>query len=301
MIRFTQRAGLALAALLLPLAGCAQAPAGATPRSPASVDPALWLVADEDTTIYLFGSFHLLPEELDWFAGDVRHAFESADELVIEVVPPEDGGTELVGRLAAAEDGIALSDRLTEPQAAMLASTFADFGLPLSAFEGADPWYAVLTLTVLQYGKLGMSPEAGVETTLIAAARQAGMPIGDLEGFEQQIRLFEDMPIEQQVELLGDTLDQLETIEEDIAELVANWAEGDVETFAGQINASFADDPQLRAILLTDRNRDWAAWIDERLDRPGIVFLAVGAGHLAGDGSVQSFLAERGIETRRLD
>ncbi|MCA1748958.1 MAG: TraB/GumN family protein, partial [Sphingomonadales bacterium] len=216
-------------------------------------------------------------------------------------LPPADGGAATVRRLAAAGDGISLSDRLSDEQAARLAEAFAEIGVPLENLETMDPWFAAITLAVLEYRKLGMNPEAGVEMTLMSAAREAGKPIGDLETFEQQMRFFEDMPMAQQVAMLGDTLDQLATIGEDINALVGDWAAGDVEGFAAQINAGFADSPELRAILLVDRNRIWAEWIDARLDEPGTVFLAVGAGHLAGEGSVQSFLAERDIETRRLD
>ena len=51
---------------------------------------------------------------------------------------------------------------------------------------------------------------------------------------------------------------------------------------------------------MTDRNANWADWIDKRLDKPGIVFLGVGAGHLAGRDSVQDLLDKRGIKSARV-
>jgi uncharacterized protein len=53
-------------------------------------------------------------------------------------------------------------------------------------------------------------------------------------------------------------------------------------------------------LLLTNRNRAWAEWIAARLDKPGVVFMAVGAGHLAGEQSVQAQLAARGIASSRV-
>ena len=58
--------------------------------------------------------------------------------------------------------------------------------------------------------------------------------------------------------------------------------------------------PVLYKRLLTDRNTRWAKWIDGRLKQPGTVFVAVGAGHLAGRDSVQAQLRKRGIKARRL-
>jgi hypothetical protein len=53
--------------------------------------------------------------------------------------------------------------------------------------------------------------------------------------------------------------------------------------------------------LRTNRNRDWTAWLIERLEKPGTVLFAVGAGHLAGPESVQQMLATRGLEAQRID
>ena len=58
--------------------------------------------------------------------------------------------------------------------------------------------------------------------------------------------------------------------------------------------------PELRKALFTDRNARWAEWIDVRLDKPGTVFTAVGAGHLGGKDSVQDFLAKKGIKAERV-
>ena len=52
--------------------------------------------------------------------------------------------------------------------------------------------------------------------------------------------------------------------------------------------------------LLTARNANWAEWIKRRLAQPGKVFIAVGAGHLAGKGSVQDHLKDRGLKVQRI-
>ena len=52
------------------------------------VDPALWVVKDEDTTVYLFGSIHILKPGLGWFDDGVKTAFDSSDQLLLELVEP---------------------------------------------------------------------------------------------------------------------------------------------------------------------------------------------------------------------
>jgi uncharacterized protein YbaP (TraB family) len=81
--------------------------------------------------------------------------------------------------------------------------------------------------------------------------------------------------------------------------MVADWMKGDPDALAVLINQDMSD-PVLYKRLLTDRNARWASWIDNRLKRPGIVFVAVGAGHLAGKGSVQEQLRKYGLKARRI-
>ena len=73
----------------------APAPAPSAPpppprlRAAPDANPALWVVRDADTTIYLFGTFHLL-DGRPWFNDEVRTAFDASDELVMEAILPED-------------------------------------------------------------------------------------------------------------------------------------------------------------------------------------------------------------------
>src|SRR3569623_3423326 len=63
------------------LGAAAPAPQAAAPRG----HPAMWKVSDADTTIYLFGTFHLLPQGRDWRTPAFDKALASSDELVMEV------------------------------------------------------------------------------------------------------------------------------------------------------------------------------------------------------------------------
>jgi uncharacterized protein YbaP (TraB family) len=86
---------------------------------------------------------------------------------------------------------------------------------------------------------------------------------------------------------------------DELRDIVEAWKKGDAETLAKLMNEE-DDAPELMELLLHNRNRTWANWIKARMDRPGTVFLAVGAGHLAGKGSVQQELATKGIASTRI-
>jgi uncharacterized protein YbaP (TraB family) len=94
-------------------------------------------------------------------------------------------------------------------------------------------------------------------------------------------------------------VEALPTVRSDIDAMVAAWKSGDADHLAQLLNEDESD-PQMRKVLITDRNVAWAKWLKARLDKPGTVFVAVGAGHLAGAGSVQDQLAAAGVTSTRV-
>ena len=287
---------LILAALL-----AAAAPAAAQTPLP-DANPAMWVVKDEDTTIYLFGTFHMLDGKSDWFNDEVKTAFDASQEVVLEAKLPENPADlqPLIVKYAVDPAGKTLSSKLPADMKARYEKTLGAAGIPAQAFEPLEPWFASIALTQVATQKLGLKGENGPETILTKAAKAKGMPIDELEGMEFQLSLFDRMPEAQQVKFLGQTLDGVEKIGETMAPMLKAWSDGDTEGLVRILNQSLADDPQLYDIMFTNRNKTWAEWIQKRLDKPGTVFVAVGAGHLAGKNSVQQLLAERGIKSARV-
>jgi uncharacterized protein YbaP (TraB family) len=264
-------------------------------------DPALWVVKDADTTIYLFGTFHLLDGKRAWFNDEVKTAFDSSQELVLEAKLPEKLADlqPMVLKYALNPAG-ELSKKLSPETAAKLAKELSAVGAPATAFDKFDPWFAAMTVTALKFQAMGLKAEHGPETILSAAAKAGNKPVSELEGFEYQFKLFDSMPEEQQLAQLSQTLDMLPKSEALMTDMLTAWGTGDADRLATIINEGLASDPKLYNALMTSRNSNWAEWVGKRLDRPGTVFVAVGTGHLAGEDSVQALLAKRGIKSARV-
>ena len=298
---------LGTAALFLAPPALAQeaAPGAATP-APAvetvDADPALWVVRDADTTIYLFGTVHVLKPGLGWFDEAVKEAFDASDELKIEVQLPEDPSSlaPLIGALATAPAGTTITGRLTPAQLESYTAGLGQFGIPAAALDGFDPWFVSLQLATVLYMRSGYQPGRGAEAVLTAAARAGSKPVSGLETVEEQFGFLDSAPDAEQIagilQLLADVPEASATFDR----LVASWAAGDVGRTAELMNEGMTSTPETARILLTDRNRRWADALKARMDQPGTVFVAVGAGHLAGTGSVQDFLAERGLAAERV-
>jgi uncharacterized protein YbaP (TraB family) len=262
--------------------------------------PALWKVGDEDTTIYLFGTVHVLPKELEWYDATIANALDGSDMIVTEIKMDKASEAELQElsmKLGLLPPGTTLRSLLTPEQTATYEAGLAKLGAPPEAFDPVKPWLAGLTLSLLPLMQQGYDPNSGVEKILLAKA--GTKPQGALETAEFQLGIFNNMPTEAQVAFMMEAVEGMDEIKPMLDRMVAEWAEGDATELANIMNEGMTD-PAVAEALLYSRNANWAEWIDTRLDEPGTVFIAVGAGHLAGAKSVQDYLAQKGIAVARV-
>lgn len=299
MMQWLKRAARLLSPVaLLPLAACATMPAGDTETA----RPALWKLADADTTVYLFGTVHMLPEGLAWRTPAIERAIAEADGLVLETA----AGTDLArtGRtmieMGVSPDLPPLLERVPENKRAGLRAMIESAGLSTRSLDRLETWAAAMSLFATMFRTMGFEGEEGVEQGLSAAFEEAGKPIGGLETVEQQFRFFDALPEETQRAFLISSIEDPAAARANFEALVKAWAAGDVAALARTFDSADAFPPELRQVLMVDRNRAWAEWLDARLERPGTVLVAVGAGHLAGRDSVQAMLEERGLPPERI-
>jgi hypothetical protein len=261
--------------------------------------PALWVVKRGNTIVYLFGTTHALKPDVVWFDGPIKEAFDRSQELVLETVEPDPARLTAILGTATTSDTRPLIDRLPEKERAAYAQRLAAFGLPPSVFDRFDPWFAVVNFGGLALRKAGYDTDLGCEHILTAAARRSGKTLAGLETPEEQFGYLKSSPVPLQMKSLVRLLDRDgHTVQ--VADSIARlWRSGEPEGIATEMKAEFAS-PAFARTMVTDRSARWAKWIEARLTRPGIVFVAVGAGHLAGKDSVQAVLARDGIKAERV-
>jgi uncharacterized protein YbaP (TraB family) len=266
------------------------------------IDPAMWVVRDADTTIYLFGTVHVLRPGLNWLKDDVKTAFDSADELVLEVTEPDDPAVtqNIIAGMATNPQGTTLRSLLAPPVLEKYESALGTLNIPPPALDGYKPWYAAVMLTTVPLLMQGYDPNSGAEKVLAVAAKAQDKPIGQLETIEQQLGIFASLATEAQIAFLDVTLDGVPEITTQIDTMVDAWGKGDLATLDTLLNEGFQSYPGLYDALLTDRNANWADWIKARMEKPGTVFIAVGAAHLVGKDSVQVQLEKQGITSTRI-
>lgn len=258
----------------------AAALAAASPTAPAptstNADPAIFMVRDADTTVYIFGTFHALDGQAEWFNDQVKDAFEQSNELVLETLIPETPGP------------VVLRAPLHVPNVTASASFLATTRMAISA------------------GKTqGMQVGNGADMVLRREAEAEGKPVEGLETLESQLDMFSRMPPATAAAapppgaLVGS--DSMDSLSKAMGEMQSAWKRGDQTVFVRMLEQLRAASPDTYRMLFTERNARWADWIAGRMQSPGTVFVAVGAGHLAGKDSLLVRLAQMGITSTRVN
>jgi len=153
---------------------------------------------------------------------------------------------------------------------------------------------------VLTLVKNGYDPASGAERVLTNAATAENKPVAGLETVEDQIGFLDGLSDKAQQQFLVSTIDQIDGFTAVMDKMVTSWTKGDADAIANLLNEDMDDSPELKQKLIADRDARWAEWIAKRLEQPGTVFIAVGAGHLAGPESVQAYLARKNIQAKRV-
>jgi uncharacterized protein len=250
------------------------------PAAVSHAEPAMFVVRDGDTTVYIFGTFHALDGEGQWFHDEVRDAFESSNELILETVIPE---VPVAPPTFAAAPPQRIRGLSVTPSASFLATT---------------------RMAINAGRSQGMQVDNGADMVLREAAEAEGKPVGGLETLEFQLNMFDRMPAAETAAPKPSTptdAGQMDKLSRSMADLQAAWKRGDQSVFVNMLNQLRQSSPATYRMMFTERNARWADWIAARMRTPGTVFVAVGAGHLVGKDSLLVRLGERGIESARLN
>lgn len=292
-----------LASLLMALGLAGQA-------APASAEPPMWVIKDRDSTIYLFGTVHLLDPNIQWRTERVQKAVDDARQLWVEVAIPPGGEMQLAMSMLqrAMSPGQPLSGRLNEAERAQLKKMLARSpeGAALGmVVEMTRPWFATVMLGVMPLMSAGYDAASGADTVLTKIAREQGDEIIGLETAEQQIEWIASGTDEEQLAALKTLLAipdaEFDAMMQGMDDGVRAWMRGDQKPLekvtedwrTGKDEVTSAG--MSYELMIVQRNENWAQQIEKLLAGEGVAFVAVGAGHLVGRDSLQSKLAARGI------
>ena len=268
----------------------------------ALAEPALWAIKDHDSTIYLFGTIHVLKPDTAWRSARIDQAFAASGDLTLEIIGADDPAVMQPLLLKHGLDQAHPLSSKIDPAKFEHASRLAqEGGVPPQVLNMMRPWLAAVSLAMVPVIKAGYDPKSGVEQVLTAAAKAAGKAENAFETPEQQVRFFADLPPKTEIDFLSSTLEEVDEGVGKIDAMVAAWAAGDTAALEARFISEMKDEyPELYDLLIVDRNEAWARLLKAKLAGSGVSFVAVGSGHLVGPDSVQAKLDALGVKSARV-
>lgn len=255
----------------------------------------LWRVQHPEGAVsHLFGTIHSEDSRVLKLPSEVRDAMESARSLTLEAVLDQSAMLEMSRAMFLPQD-YSLRNLLGPDLFGEVETLLRDYGIPAHLVDSMKPWAIVLTLS---------SPRAErgtfLDMELYKQARERGKPVHGLESIEEQIAYFDDMPLDDQIRLLEDSVEHYDRLSEMHEALIGAWLERDLGRLE-QLNDFYLSqsEPEVSELFnrrfIVDRNRLMVERMEAQLEQ-GEAFIAVGVLHLPGEKGLLRLLEERGYE-----
>lgn len=239
---------------------------------------------------YLFGTIHITCDAT--LEEDVKKALDETTQIVMELDMDDPSMQMKMMKGMYLKDGKTLKDFVSEEEYKTIDSLFINnMEMSVKMLENVKPFF----LSSMFYPKMIDCPMQSFELQLTKIAKEQEEEIYGLETIEEQLKVFDDIPLEDQyADLIRMAKDNLEYDKDTFSKMLKVYESEDITALLDMMddeNNKTVSDHQ--DILLKQRNKNWISKIGKfAKDQP--TFFGVGAGHLAGDNGVINLLRDAG-------
>jgi uncharacterized protein YbaP (TraB family) len=266
--------------------------------------PAIWKITDPDSTLYLFGTVHLLPDDADWQRNDLRASFDEVGTVYFET--PDDAKANLEATLLQQtyglyDSGERLTDYLDNSALNRLTAAVHNVDLRYEVIVSFKPWLAADILALAAAEAAGFKADNSADAVLRTRAAGDGKVIKYLDDMRTYIEAVALLPDYIQIDTLEGTIKDFDQIGADIRTVNNAWIAGNTDMLDGQlIRATQLKSPEMYKVLFTDRNAKWAKVLDEFMKGDSNAMAVVGIGHLLGEHGLPIHFRELGYDVERV-
>ena len=265
----------------------------------------VWKVSKGENYFYLGGTIHLLSADDHPLPAEFSTAYNDAGVIYFETDLVASQTPEFQSKLMAAmmfSDDRTLESSLKPEIYQMLDAFLISRQIPIANFAKFQPWGVSLIVAMLEYQRLGMMPNYGVDAYFNGLALTDSKKVVGLETPEQQLSFLASMAKSEPNAAIEYTIRDLEHLPEFIKLMKDSWRSGDFEAFSKnafviQMEEEF---PEMYETLVTNRNNSWMKKLPLLTDDSNKEFVLVGAMHLIGKGGLLNQLKEQGFKVEQL-
>ncbi|WP_067725272.1 TraB/GumN family protein [Oceanobacillus damuensis] len=267
----------------------------------------LWKVENGDTTVYLQGTVHAGTEDFYPLHEKIEQAYNESDVIVPEIdittINPIEMQNILM-EIGVYQDGSTIKNHISDELYSELDRTMEELEVPLQLFETYKPWILSSTVQQLMTEQLGYI--YGVDEYFLVRAAEDGKEIIALETAEDQLNIFADTSEDYQIQMLDESLMDIEEYDKELQELFTLYKEGDTDNLLNTLKLdgeeATEEDQAFMEALNDKRNEGMAASITEFLkeDNGQTYFVIVGSLHLILEPHIISILEEQGYQAQHI-
>jgi uncharacterized protein len=240
---------------------------------------------------YLYGTIHLLCES-DYIMPDkLSEKLNGIEQIVLELDMDDPSMMGKMQQNMSMKDGRLLKDLVTPEEYESLKTYFqSNLGMPLEAMGMIKP----MILSSFLYTSILGCPLKSYEMEMVNIAKTESIEVLGLETVEFQMGMFDEIPYQDQANMLVEMIQDVGLAKEEFEKLVIAYKKGNPDELLEIMNQSaFELGEDAMTKMIDDRNADWIQKIGEMAKDKSSVF-AVGAGHLGGNNGVINLLKSAG-------
>jgi uncharacterized protein YbaP (TraB family) len=267
---------------------------------------ALFKVSGHKHTMYLFGTIHMGVPEFFPLDESVTNALAASTTLALEIDPTVQTAEVGAAMQRAALTTPAIIAAMPPALGPRLTRHLEALGAPATLSTQLKPWMLMITLTAVEYARIGYRPDLAIDAHLAKLAHSRNIKVIGLETVESQIGLLDRLPIADQWTILDETLAALDSGEaqEEMRFITNGWAKADhaaLDTLVLQYEKDQRLSSQiLQHRFLIERNGPMADKLDGLLKGESNTMAAVGLLHLIGKDSLPVLLRAKGLKVEQL-
>lgn len=264
----------------------------------------IYKIQSDTNTVYLLGSIHVLAEEYYPLTRAFSYAYYNSQKVIFEIDPEilfSSEASKKNEKYYTFQDGETLQTVLSPGTYRLLKKRLKTLGIDIKDVHKFKPWVVYLTMSGRVDSSIDFRPDLGIENHFYRMAKDAGKPTGGLESIQDQLDVFDTLPMNVQEALLKESLALTNSKKREKAflHMVKSWHQGNLDGLE-ELVESFKRYPLYYKNLLVQRNHNWVPQIEEFLTEEKNVLVIVGAAHLPGEDGLLHLLTEKGYELERV-
>jgi uncharacterized protein YbaP (TraB family) len=262
----------------------------------------LWELRAGTGRLYFLGSVHVLGESDYPLDNVIEQAYQASEKLYFELDMDSVSLPAVQQKImmAGLSRDQSLKEVLSDTVYLALGHALSELGMPVEMMQQFKPWLVASMLTMAKLNTMGVNPQFGIDQYFFRRARETGKPTGSMESIDDQIRCFNALDANLEEALLLESLHSMDEIENEFLNLKSAWKSGNSAFLDSVMNKEMEAFPELKKVLLDDRNRRWMHRAERMIERHENAMIIVGSGHLVGEGSLVGLLRERGHTVEQL-